>query len=552
MSVAEPRTIKVTSHVARDLLQSSQLFSHEHQVVWEYVSNGLEYVDPGVAPFVDVSIDVKAKRIVVADNGRGMTIDDLDRYFQMHSENIDRKRGKPGRGMFGTGKSAAFAIGDVLRLTTVRNGLRCKVELNRADIDIEKHTDSIPIRVLEENVPTTAKNGTLVEVEDIYLKKMDVPSVVRHIERHIAHWQNATVVVNRHECKVTEPAFSETRTFKTAGTPWEGALGQAELTVKIAKVSLEKEQEGIAVVSGGVWHATTLAGLEGKPFSNYIFGKIDIPALALDKSPIPAFDMSRSMKLNAKNPLVAQMLGFVGANLEIVRRELEAKEQERKKDRDAKRLIEEAGEIAKIINQDFDDWRTTVQKTLAKAPGGADRLANAARAPEKGGSLVEDEDGEIPAIIVAPTGGEGAEGVGRNNVGAEPRTLRPELERTEGAPETTARENKKTKTGSSGGFQVDFRAMGVEEARASYKRDERTIYINLDHPQIDAAKSVGGIEDVAFRRLSYEVAFAEYSIALASELAGSDWYRDMTDPIVDIRESLNRLSRAAASLYLKT
>jgi hypothetical protein len=93
--------------------------------------------------------------------------------------------------------------------------------------------------------------------------------------------------------------------------------------------------------------------------------------------------------------------------------------------------------------------------------------------------------------------------------------------------------------------------MGSEEARASYKREERTIYINLDHPQIEAAKGVGGIEDVAFRRLSYEVAFAEYSIALASELAGSDWYHDLTDPIVDIRQTLNRLSRSAASLYSK-
>ena len=59
--------IKVTRHVARDLLQSAALFKHEHSVVWEYVSNGLEYVDPGTLPAVEVSIDVKAKKIVVRD-----------------------------------------------------------------------------------------------------------------------------------------------------------------------------------------------------------------------------------------------------------------------------------------------------------------------------------------------------------------------------------------------------------------------------------------------------------------------------------------------------
>ena len=35
-------TIAVTTHVGRDLLQSAALFKHEHSVVWEYVSNGLD------------------------------------------------------------------------------------------------------------------------------------------------------------------------------------------------------------------------------------------------------------------------------------------------------------------------------------------------------------------------------------------------------------------------------------------------------------------------------------------------------------------------------
>jgi hypothetical protein len=92
--------------------------------------------------------------------------------------------------------------------------------------------------------------------------------------------------------------------------------------------------------------------------------------------------------------------------------------------------------------------------------------------------------------------------------------------------------------------------MGEGEPRAKYERNERTIWVNLEHPQIAAAKSIG--EDVAFRRLSYEVAFSEYAIALASELADGDWYQDVTDPIVDIRATINRISRAAAHLYAKS
>jgi hypothetical protein len=71
----------------------------------------------------------------------------------------------------------------------------------------------------------------------------------------------------------------------------------------------------------------------------------------------------------------------------------------------------------------------------------------------------------------------------------------------------------------------------------------------LDHPQIAAAKGLGSQDQAAFRRLAYEVAFSEYAIALASELAARDEYLDPSDPIVDIRDTLNRVARKSASLY---
>ena len=64
-----------------------------------------------------------------------------------------------------------------------------------------------------------------------------------------------------------------------------------------------------------------------------------------------------------------------------------------------------------------------------------------------------------------------------------------------------------------------------------------------------AAKGSGSTEDPSFQRLAYEVAFAEYAVALASELAARDEYLDPSDPIVDIRETLNRVATKGASLY---
>src|SRR5437588_9051445 len=136
----------VRSHVARDLLQNAGLFKTDKLVVWEYVSNGLQYVNPGTNPVVRVQLDSKNKKVVIADNGRGMDWAGLQNFFVMHGENIDRKEGRPGRGRFGTGKSAAFGIASLLRIITVHNRKRSTVELSRADIEVMTSEDPIPVR----------------------------------------------------------------------------------------------------------------------------------------------------------------------------------------------------------------------------------------------------------------------------------------------------------------------------------------------------------------------------------------------------------------------
>ena len=106
----------VKTHVARDLLQNAAVFKTDKLVVWEYVSNSLQYVDAGTSPRVKVVLRSRKKQISISDNGRGMDWRGLQNFFVMHGENVDRKKGRPGRGRFGTGKSAAFGIGDVLRI----------------------------------------------------------------------------------------------------------------------------------------------------------------------------------------------------------------------------------------------------------------------------------------------------------------------------------------------------------------------------------------------------------------------------------------------------
>jgi hypothetical protein len=539
--------LAVTSHVGRDLLQSSAVFKHEHAVVWEYVSNGLQYVEG--SPIVTVAVDQARKAITIRDNGRGMTFQDLHRYFQMHGENLDRKLGRGGRGMFGTGKSAAFGIADRLTVTTVRGGKRSKVDLHRSAIGSPGAASGVPVEVHEKEVPTDAPNGTVIEISEIQLKRIDTAAITREIERHIAHWPNATVYVDHHLCEYVEPASSAEERISTNGTAFADALPGVELHLKIAKAPLDEPFQGIAVTSSGALHEMTLAGCERRPFANYIFGTMDVPQLASDTSPIPPFDMTRSMQLNRNNELVQKVLAFVGANVERVLRQLEREDQERRRNETIRRLQREADAIAAMINQDFKNWSKQIKKVVAATTGGSDRTAGPG---SSGSEEVLTGEGDILAILADEEQGihiESSPNPVPSGPSPEPRPGPAYQRDPDGAEGVESRPADQTIPRRSGGFNVDFREMGADEARAKYERDHRTIFINLDHPQITAARGSAGIEDPTFRRLAYEVAFSEYAVALASELAAKGWYMDPSYPITDIRETMNRLARSAASLY---
>lgn len=535
--------IYVKSHVARDLLQSAGLFKTDKLVVWEYVSNGLQYVNPGTSPLVRVTLDSKMKKIVIADNGRGMDWAGLQNFFVMHGENIDRKEGRPGRGRFGTGKSAAFGIAALLRITTVRSGKRSTVELNRADIEIMTSEDPIPVKKTEKETGTKQANGTMIEIEGIHLRSLDQPGIIHYIERHLAMWpKNASVFVNNHECEFEEPPIKEVKRFKADGAA-KDIFGDIELVIKVSKAPIEQDLRGISIFSNGVWHETTLAGSENREMSQYIFGEIDVPLLDEDKSPIAPFDISRSMRLNPENELVRASYAFIGQKVEEVRRALAEEDKKRKSEEEMKRLAQQAAEIARVINEDFDAFRQQVAKVRAKSTGGIDAYRLASNGSGEDNDILFGN--ELPAESVASPvpNPEPSPGL---NPHPRPPVVTPagpdaeKLGRPAGGPGGRKPQ---------GGFRVHFKSMGAESHRALYERDDRTIYINLDHPQLIAAIGFGSIDDPLFRRLAYEIAFSEYAIALASELDSRGHYIDPSDPIFDIRRTLNRVARKAASLY---
>jgi len=546
----EAGALSVVTDSARDLLQSAAFFSNEKLVAWEYISNGLQYVDPGTSPRVDVVVDTKQRRIVISDNGRGMTLDDLRNFFVMHGENVDRKQGKAGRGRFGTGKSAAFGIAEVLRITTVREGKRSVVELARADIDEARTGDgpveSVPVRILVSEEAASEPNGTTISIDGIKLPKLDPQAIVGLVERHLAAWPNkdAVVIVNGHVCEYNEPPTRFERIFRPNEAE-AAEIGDVQLIVKVAKAPLDEELRGIAVFANGVWHETTLAGLERKEYADYLFGDLDVPKLD-EEHELSAFDSSRRQQLNRENPIVRRLVPFIGRSLEEVRAELSAEAKEQKESEHAKRLAREAEKIEAIINEDFQSWRSRVSKVLAKARAGADAGGKLGMGGADADELIL--GGDVPAIITAS--GDIGHGGGNGGGTGDPPTAGPVLEPKEdgeaiGDPVGGAGERKRAR----GGFSVEFEHLGANDHRAKYVSERRAIYINLDHPQVRAALGNREVSDPVFRRLAYEVALTEYAFALAAELDERQWFSDTGDALFEIRDTIDRVAKLAAGLY---
>ncbi len=538
--------ITVRSHVARDFLQNAAYFNTIPKVVWEYVSNSLD--NPQNEVPARVTVDISRSGMRVTDNGCGMSRADLRRFFEMHGENVARMQGRRVRGRFGTGKCAAFGVANILRVTTIKGGKLNRVELSRADIEAARSGEPFHVRELDSDQRTDKPTGTVIEIEGLNTRNLDVDGTIAYVERHLSrHHQQHTVAVGNHVCEYVEPAAVEECEF-VAPDDVAKVIGPATLAVKVSPTPLDPDTNGIDVLSNGLWHETTLAGLENKEMVKFIFGEVDVPSLEEDQSPIPPFDNTRSNRLNPQNHLVAVMLGWISECVEEVRSRLLAADRERRRSEESRRLRREATALAQILNEDF----AAFQHQLARARRGSGADAGTEMSPVS----VDGEGIVLPASGGQDTSqwqeaghphGDGTAGSGPPGPGDEPGPG-PSLIPGEspGTAHEPAQEGRKRAV--RGSFSIDYRHETAEAPRSRYERDGRIIVINLDHPQLVSASSSGGIEAREFRQLCYEIAFVEYAIALPSELAQRFEYYDVEDALYEIRDTINRITRRAAAI----
>lgn len=520
--------LQLVTHVGRDVLANAAHFATVPKAVYEYVSNSIDAAASGRSCTVRVSVVTVGprRRIEIADDASGMSREQLRSFFTMHGENAWRRAGRKVRGRFGTGKIAAFGRADRLRVDTVQSGTRNVAELRRADLEAAQAGRPVHVHEVVVEEPTDAPDGTLVVVEDLQRgTRVDRAEIVRYLQRQLGrHLVRHSVLVEGERVSYAPPEATEEHRFPA---PPDVALlaGQVELVVRVAARPLTEEENGIAVLAHGYLNAMTLAGIEGKPEAQYLFGEIDVPVLDDDAAPVPAFMSTRDLTLNPWNPIVALLVPWMRASLETVRRELVRRAGERRRAAEQQELERLGSELSSLLANIYRGERT--------------RLVAAAPAGSAGPAVVTEAEPE-PVAERGPRKPRSDRGLARG-----PRP--PRAPAAETPPPITVTMPSLSGDRSPTTFRVAFRHAGESSPRAFYVAEERGIVVNLDHPEAVASLANGGPTSPFFAHYCMRTTLEEFTLVMVSELG----YPDAPEIAREIRERSDRYSRTFAPAILR-
>ena len=534
------------TNTARAIFASAALFKNPHTVIWEYVTNEIQYREKGTKPEIHVLIE--KDQIIIKGNGGGMDLEGLKNFFTLHGENQDRKKGKPGRGKHGTGKAAVYAIANMFEISTIRNNKLYEIKLPKKELKkFEKTGQDIPLNdfVITKGKKVNEPNGTTIKISELN-QKVNRKEVIDYIEKQISYFKGAEVWVDKHQCQYTEPYSKEVLKFNTSKTHPE--LGNIDLIIKVAGEPLEKNEFGIKILSNSTLQEITLCGSEGKEMSDYIFGEINCPELDSDNQEIAATTIARDMTLNQNNKIVKSLYSFIGLHVEDVRKRLVKENEEKKQSEEAKKLEKEAKKISDKLNQHFQKFKDKIkirQSRYADGVNGIAAASNSGKNDNKGSLTIGDE---IEALLNNDLNILRSQN-SRKNTNDKKENNPKDLEEKRNESKKGKKVNGEGKNKSSGGteFKVKYQNNLPENPRAKFQADKNTVFINLDHPYIADLKKGDASKDVTknlfFTKISHEIAYTEYAMGLVNLLHSKQYYgEDTADYLREVRDIINSLS----------
>ncbi len=543
----------MTTHAGRSLLQEAARFSNEGKAVGEYVKNSWQYTDHD--PTVEIFVDQEHKSIRIVDNSNGMNIDDINkRFLVLHQENIERAKGKIGRGEFGTGKIAALGIGEILRVRTVRNKKINEFEIRRKDCDAAISEKEVKVHWIKPNEDTSEKNGTIIDILKFRQKRQIKTNSIKEFLQsktltETVYDHQITLFLQAEELKKKEIPYSEKYEINTDGE-FKNIIGDAELSIKVASRKLDEDERGVKIFTKGIYKA--FVKNPTSKHSEFIFGECSCDKLIDENQDPPIFDSSRREELNEDNELAKKFKEFVLIEVDKVRKMLEKSANERKDKEKEEALRKEAEKMKEFFNSDYKEQELELQKRTAKAKGNIDQKDK--DLPELGETkIVVGKDFNVNVVEGDDNAGihEGY-GHGGGGDGDQPGKEGGKLVRSDDETEHKGKERQSKKRKSGGGFNIEFDHLGDSDYRAKYEDNTRTITINLDHPFLKKIEDMSGDRtSTKYMRPAWEAALFEYAAATTTQKGGSNMLEDsLTDGVIEMQKIVDAMLRKMTTLNI--
>lgn len=527
------------SDVSNDLKQNADQIGSVAKALTEFVWNSVQYQPEGQAAEVVLTITRNRTggigEIFIADNGRGMSVSDLQIFFTMHAENRDRLLGKVGRGRFGTGaKAAAMAVANEMLVDTVRDGKRSIATLRRDAL--KSGVSEIPIPYVATD--TDRPNGTRVALRHFRIKRFREDAARSYLQRAlgtalITH----RVIWNGEFLRYTEPSH-RTEWILEPPEEYVPQVGNVQLCVRLSENWLSEQERGITISANDVVLECNFLGDHGtSPYAGRIFGSVDVPLLDQeDEEGRPAYTADRTMILNRENQRVNALLSWVSSAIGDIINALEAEEKAHQDRLRQEQLRKTARTIEEALNRRLQlalenmERKVSLKMSASPSPLGVN-VQESDLAATIGASIgmngeqefvrndesklrwrdpQNDEKGDIRIRENSRNlhGG----GTGGDEDDTETLGVRDSCG-DKGAEVRDTMEGKRNKLQPKGRFQVIPKAMGQDAPRAYYAAAYMTIYVNTDHPQIAAA---GNEDTPEFKILLAECAASEFALALTA------------------------------------
>jgi hypothetical protein len=320
------------SNVARDILKRSSDFRDFGCMAFEYIANAHEsYQIDDLDREIVIEITKGPKgRVQISDNGCGMHLESLVKFWTMHAETSRREQGLNLRGYNGTGKIAGFKYFNLLTLETIKDGLRNVTRLNRRHIEeMAKTAGPVQIEEVAVNEPTDLPDGTTV----ILSNPIDGVSAAQIIElrekiaMEMMMWMKGTkVFVNGEAVEAETITFDESEEVVSPCGNFHGRIYYLDK-------GYTQELQKIFISAHRVFMASENFGKEGHRFSAKVHAVFTASAEwyaeFFEGRREQFVSEARDLKLKVSHPEALRYKEFIEAAIRAFMKMLDEREKER-------------------------------------------------------------------------------------------------------------------------------------------------------------------------------------------------------------------------------